>query len=376
MATAPTPSPAAPSLGYGNRNSASIDQVNQWMRSQPWYTQLFQSWGMTPDSHAALSDDQKQQIIKAAQANGVVVDEGHNGQTVDDTGNFEAKSNLGRNIAIGAGIAGLALTGLGAAGIGPLSGLLAGGTAAEAGGASLAGVEGGAAGLSDASLAALGGATAVPATLGGAAAAAAPLAASATVPAIGALAPGVASGTDAAAAGGALSGAAAGAGGGAGSTLSSMAGLNPTSLAATGIGSAFQYAGAKKQASAATDALNFAKQKQAEQLAAWQPYQAVGQGALANLPAAVRATPGASPTPFAAAPGTVPQGQQTGSPLSQIGQPPPPPTGPPPPPPPTGAPTGQPAAPMVTMQAPDGTQQAVPAAQVQYFLSRGARQVS
>lgn len=134
-AAAPTPA-TAPALGYGNKNSADINTVNQWMRQQPWYQALLKSFGQDPNN-VHLNDSQKQAVIKAAQANGIVVDEGHNGQDVDDSGNFEAKSSLGKNILIGAAIGGLALTGLGAAGIGPLAGVLGAGEAA--GGAAAAG---------------------------------------------------------------------------------------------------------------------------------------------------------------------------------------------------------------------------------------------
>lgn len=165
--TTAAPSSGAPSLGYGNQNSVDLNTVNSWMRTQPWYQNYLKSQGIDPNN-VHLNDGQKQQIVKLAQANGVVVDEGHNGQQVDDSGNFQAKSNLGRNILIGAGVAGLALTGLGAAGIGPLSGLLAGGEAAGAGGAAAAeGAGAASAGAAGATAAGEGGllaSTALPAT--------------------------------------------------------------------------------------------------------------------------------------------------------------------------------------------------------------------
>lgn len=130
MATTPPP------LGYGTRGEAPIDSVNQWMRGQPWYQQLLASWGQSP-SNVHLNDGQKQQIIRAAQANGVVVDEGHNGQEVDDSGNFQAKSHALRNTLIVAGIAGAALLTAGAAGV--FGSAAAGGGAAGGGGAAAAG---------------------------------------------------------------------------------------------------------------------------------------------------------------------------------------------------------------------------------------------
>src|SRR5438105_3299103 len=104
----PTATYAPPTLGYGNRAEASIDAVNQWMRSTPWYQQKLASWGQTPNN-VHLSDWQKQDLIRTAQANGVVVDEGHDGQQLDDSGNFEAKGHGLRNTLIVAGIAAAAL---------------------------------------------------------------------------------------------------------------------------------------------------------------------------------------------------------------------------------------------------------------------------
>ncbi len=84
-----------PNLGYGQRGEVPIDAYNQWQRSQPWYRTLIQSFGQDLNN-VHLNDNQKQQVIRAAQANGVVVDEGHNGQEVDDSGNFQAKSSAVR----------------------------------------------------------------------------------------------------------------------------------------------------------------------------------------------------------------------------------------------------------------------------------------
>src|SRR4051812_18296468 len=184
----------APNLGYGQRGEAPIDSVNSWMRGQPWYQTLIKSFGQDPNN-VHLNDDQKQQVIRAAQANGIIVDEGHNGQEVDDSGNFHAKSHALRNTLIVAGIAGAALLTAGAAGV--FGGAAAGRGAAA--GALPAGVtlEGTAAGLGGASTAVGGGL----------------LASTATVPAMGALAAG---GTGLTAAGAGATGAAAGAAGAAG----------------------------------------------------------------------------------------------------------------------------------------------------------------
>lgn len=169
--------------------------------------------------------------------------------------------------------------------------------------------------------------------------------------------------------------------------------FNPLSLIASPITGAFQYAGAKKQAdaaeqaaqlqaTAAQNALDYTKQKQGEQLAAFAPYQAVSQAALAGGPPKA----GASPTPYNVAPGTLPsaspQPTNGGMPMSAMGGSPSVPqtafTTPP------AAPAGNPPAPvgpggqggaMVLLQAPDGSTKSVPAAQAQAWIAKGAKRV-
>ena len=158
--------------------------------------------------------------------------------------------------------------------------------------------------------------------------------------------------------------------------------FNPLNLIGSGIGSAFQYAGAKKQADAATHAadlqsqaaqaaLEFTKGVKAKQEAAAAPYLSLGQMATGALPGAVRPSPsGQPPLPYGIAPGTSAQSQQTGFTL---------PSGPSP----AygfsayagGAPTPS-AGQMVTLQAPDGSTRQVPSNLVQPFLDRGAKVVS
>lgn len=180
-----------PSLGYGQRDGAPIDAVNQWFRSTPQYQAKLAQMGVDPNN-VRLNDQQKQELIRLAQSLGVVVDEGHDGQEIDESGNFRAKGHKLRNTLIVAGIAGAALATMGAAGVfaggaGAASGAASGAGAAAAGGASatsagaglagLAGIEGGAAGLGEGALAALGtgamGAVPVGAAAAGAGAAAA-----------------------------------------------------------------------------------------------------------------------------------------------------------------------------------------------------------
>lgn len=132
-----------PNLGYGNRAETSIDTFNQWLRAQPEYTKLIQSFGQSPDN-VHLNDGQKQQVVRLAQSLGAVVDEGGNGQEVDDSGNFRAKGHKLRNTLIVAGIAGAALLTMGAAGV------LGGGAGAAAGGAEGAAGAAGATGATEA----------------------------------------------------------------------------------------------------------------------------------------------------------------------------------------------------------------------------------
>lgn len=89
-----------PQLGYGHQTEATIDQVNQWMRSQPWWQQIK---GGSND----ISEAQKQQILAAARAQGVVVDSSN--MEVDKAGNFNPIGHKLRNGIIVAGIAGAAI---------------------------------------------------------------------------------------------------------------------------------------------------------------------------------------------------------------------------------------------------------------------------
>lgn len=109
-----TPTGPTANLGYGKPTEATIDQVNIWMRSTPWYQQQMKEWGQDP-GHPNLSKSQSQQIVKMAQANGVVVDEGN--MEVDDHGNFNPIGHKLRNTLIVAGIAGATIATMGAAGV-------------------------------------------------------------------------------------------------------------------------------------------------------------------------------------------------------------------------------------------------------------------
>ncbi len=315
-----TATPATPpTLGYGQQGKAPIDAVNQWMRSQPWYQSLIRSFGQDP-SNVHLNDAQKQAIVRAAQANGVVVDEGHNGQQVDESGNFEPKSSstLSKVLIVG-GIAAAALATAGLAGVfgGAAAGATEGGTLAS---------------------------TALPAT----GALATGTVASGAVPA--ALAAG------GAASSGAVIPAVVGAGTAAASKIPSW--LAPAigvagNLAGTAIAANTSSSAADKQAAGVQAALDFEKQQYADLTGRLAPYVAAGTSStdrmaqLLGLPARAATTATAPPTRGPA-----------------LGNAPPP------------APA-QPAAPasggMVTLQAPDGSTKSVPADQVLHYQALGAK---
>lgn len=86
-----------------------IDEVNRWMRAQPWWQEI-----VAQHSGNAEPEELRQAIMRAAQAHGVVIDEGH--IEVDPAGNFNPIGHKMRNFLIGAGIAGAGLGGAAALG--------------------------------------------------------------------------------------------------------------------------------------------------------------------------------------------------------------------------------------------------------------------
>lgn len=87
-------------------SESSIDQVNQWMRSQPWYQAQLAQWGVNPNS-VKLTEAQRNQLVALAQANGVQVDQGN--IEVDPAGNFNPIGHKLRNGLLAAGIGGAAV---------------------------------------------------------------------------------------------------------------------------------------------------------------------------------------------------------------------------------------------------------------------------
>jgi hypothetical protein len=98
----------------GRQNEATLDQANIAMRSMPWYQDMLKSFGQSPDS-VHLNDQQKQAVVKGAQAHGFVIDEGD--MQIDNSGNIDKKGHKLRNTLIVAGIAGATIATMGAAGV-------------------------------------------------------------------------------------------------------------------------------------------------------------------------------------------------------------------------------------------------------------------
>lgn len=261
---APAATPPSPGNVSQGESAASLDQVNIWMRSSPWYQELMKSWGQDPAHPGNLSDSQRTQIVRGAQAQGVKVDESH--MEVDPNGNFRPIGHGLRNTLIVAGLAAATIATMGAAGA--FSGAAAGGIegSATTGLATGAGLPGAvAAGTGD--LAALGGGAA--AAAGGAGAATAgDFATNAAGEFTGAStvggAPLGAAGDSIGALGGGASTAAAG-----GSSLLSKGLTNPNVLSAIigAAGGAFSSIGQAKQ-----DAANRQFQGESNQIAANQNY--------------------------------------------------------------------------------------------------------
>lgn len=214
--------------GIGNPQQAM--QATAFIRQQPWYQQFLQSTGRDPNAVDTngnplqpFNEQEQNQLLGLARQNGIGISDSYH---IDQNGQIaDVPSHVLRNILIGAGIGGAALTGLGAFGIGPLSGLL--GSGATAAGAADGATNLGFATMPEFGTAAAEGATAptlgISATLpefgtaAADAAASAPTLGYATLPAFGS------------AAGGAFGGAAGAAGSGAGAATTGAGGTSAAS---------------------------------------------------------------------------------------------------------------------------------------------------
>lgn len=156
--------PATPNRGTSEQE---LDQFNIWFRSTPIYQNFMRQNGLPTDGRVKLSRSQQSRLEQLMKANGINIP---GGMHIDQGGNLNQKNRLGRNVAIGAGIAGAAIGipaalgafggGAGAAGAGA-AGVLPS-TATATGFAPLAGTAtsalGGGAALGGGTAAALGGA--------------------------------------------------------------------------------------------------------------------------------------------------------------------------------------------------------------------------
>jgi hypothetical protein len=161
--------------GLGTDQQAS--QATAAMRQEPWYQQLLTSWGIDPSRVDAngnpttkLSDDQRTELMKTALAHGIGFNNKYDG--IDENGQIIEEHHKLRNGLIAAAIGGAALTGFGAAGIGPLSGAFGAGAGAGAGAGSAVGAGTGAGTLASTTIGsgfipAITGGTGLAGTLGG-----------------------------------------------------------------------------------------------------------------------------------------------------------------------------------------------------------------
>lgn len=123
-------------------NGVALDQFNDGLRASPAWQAFIQRSGFQPGGRIKLSDSQRQALQRELEAAGVRLPEGMN---VDPAGNINQVAGVLKNrwVQIGLGSA-AALATMGAAGFGPLAGVLSGGGggAAAAGGAGAAGASG------------------------------------------------------------------------------------------------------------------------------------------------------------------------------------------------------------------------------------------
>src|SRR5258705_212047 len=111
-------------------SEVDLDKWNTAMRSSPAYQMFLESLGQGHGAPTHLSGSQQKQLENLLASKGVPVP---GGMHIDQGGNLNQKNHLARNIAIGAGLSAAALATAGAAGFGPLAGMLSGGAGAGAG---------------------------------------------------------------------------------------------------------------------------------------------------------------------------------------------------------------------------------------------------
>src|SRR4051812_32079362 len=125
----PTPGTLANGLPAGIGTPDEATQATAWARQQPWYQQWAQENGVSigPNQQVRLNDQQRASLMAAMLKNGIGLNSKFD--SVDENGMITEEHHKLKKAAIAAAIGGLALTGFGAAGIGPLAGALGGATA-------------------------------------------------------------------------------------------------------------------------------------------------------------------------------------------------------------------------------------------------------
>lgn len=112
---------------------SQINQINLWMRQQPWYIEFFRSKGLNPNQ-VKLTDQQRNELTMIATRNGVQLGDR---MKIDSAGNVNQMGGFAgmptwAKVAIAAAPA-AATAGFGLAGMGPLGGALGGGGGAGVG---------------------------------------------------------------------------------------------------------------------------------------------------------------------------------------------------------------------------------------------------
>lgn len=121
----PNPTVQAGAFTRKGTSEVTLDQFNRQLRQSPlWATWMAQN-GIRTDRPIKLSKDQQKAFAAYLQTNGVPVPKDFH---IDAAGNMNQTSRTGRNLKIAGIVGGVALGGLGLAGIGPLGGVLGGAT--------------------------------------------------------------------------------------------------------------------------------------------------------------------------------------------------------------------------------------------------------
>lgn len=126
-------------LPRGIGTDQEVNQANQWKNEQPWYTQQLQQYGQD-QNNVHLSRAQQTELLQTLRQKGVGISDHFD---IDESGNIRPKSGMGKKILIAAAIGGVALTGLGLAGVGPMAGLFGTGATTAATGAGATAAAGG-----------------------------------------------------------------------------------------------------------------------------------------------------------------------------------------------------------------------------------------